>query len=593
MPKSLDREFNEHFDEKESKKQSQKPNKNIKSDKIDSVSINIVEEKNFINFNSDNESNEKVMHSIEVDYEPLNKSADKCPNDILKLKNDLQQTESLKNDTSEQHNMGKNLKSIFKPQTQSTPPIDLYDKPPITCTVIKAVTETVSYRDKVKMNLKKLSTCQNIPFGFGFSTPISLIKSDKIKDLKVTNKEKEDKSNKDKPKVNETQLLKSDIPKVINFPQTQIEEPDVTKKELLKINIETNNKALHHSYDWDDSEESNTDRSLVTNTNTSEHSSDEGESEQINSSLLKNDSPNISNKNETSNDGQLKKLGGITSNVLETNSSSDSVIKEQEIPLEVDNFLMEKEITTLSNSTGFSDQHLDCNTEGLENDVISFKMEKKDSDPMYSQKPRIDILEVSKSNNELITQWTSDWINLDKSVTEINHSSNSKSGDDKLRLKKKSRWDKQPMDNKIGELQSFNNGQEEYKDETEITILTDELKYTPSNNEDDLYNEQNQTCEIMSINCINYDNHEINPFAYDDFSVTYEQYTGIPMYSEMKTIEHDLLSPIDYSVYENFNPHYNYHSEDYDMWKSADTDKPGHEMIQAIPTTDETVAQVS
>ncbi|XP_022166091.1 uncharacterized protein MAL13P1.304-like isoform X2 [Myzus persicae] len=580
IPKCLN-EFNENVEEKESKKRSQKPNKNIKSDKIDNVSKHLVEENKLINFkNSDHESNEKVKDCTEENYELLNKSADKSPIDIFKLKND----------NTEQHDTNKDLQSIFKPQTQSVLPIDLYDKPPITCTVIRAATETVSYRDKVKMNLKKLSTCQNIPFGFGFSSPISLIKSDKIKDLKVTLKEEE--SNNDEPKVNEAQFLKSDTPKVVNFSQTQIEKPDVTKKELLKINIETNDKALDHSYDWDDSEESNTDHSLVTSTNTSEHSSDEGESEQINSNLLKNDPPNISNKNETfSNDSEFKKLEELTSNVFQTNSSSDSVIKEQEIPLVVDNFLMEKEITTLSNSTVSSDQHLDCNTEGLENEVVSVKTEKTNSDPMYSQKSSTNILEVSKSNNELITQWTSDWINLDKSVTEINHSSNSKSGDEELQLKKKSRWDKQPMDNEIGKLQSFNNRQEVYKDETETSILTDELKYTTSNNEDDLYNEQNQTCEIMSINCMNDDYHEINPYAYDDYFQTYEQYTGIPMYSEMKTIEHDLLSPIDYSVYENFNPNYSYHTEDYDMWKSVDTDTSEHE-IKAIPTIDETVSQL-
>lgn len=600
IPKLLD-VFKEQIVEKERQKQLLKPNKNIKSDKIDNYSKNTVEEeKNLINFkNSDSEPNEEIEKCFEEIDEMSNKHADKCPNDIFKLKNDLQQTIFLKNDNSELHNRDKDSKSNFKPQTQSTPPIDLYDNPPITCTIMKAATETISYRDKVKMNLKKLSSCQNIPFVFGFSSPISLIKSnnfkfDENKDFKVI-KEEEEKSNEDEskvddPKINETQLLESDKPKVINFAQTQIKIPDVTKKQLLKTNIETNDKKLDHSYDWDDSEESDTGQSIVTSTNSSEHSS-----EQINSNLLKNDSPIISNKNETfSNNSESKELEKLPSNVFETNSSFGSVIKEQDLPLEVDSLLIEKEITTLSNFTDFSKQNLDCNdTEGLENDVNSVKMDKKDSDSVHSQKSSNDIIEVSKSNNELITQWTSDWINLDKSVTEINHSSNSKSGDKKLQLKKKSRWDKQSMDNKISKSQILNNVQEEYKDETETKNLTDEVKYTnsPTANEDDLFNEQNQTSEIMSINCLD-DYHEIKPLVYDDYSQTYEQYSSIPTYSEMKSIEHDLLNPIDYSVYENFNPNYNYQNEDYEMWKSVDTDTSEHGMIKAIPTIDETVSQV-
>lgn len=588
----------DHVGEKESKKQLQKPNKNIKSDNIVNVSKNIVdEEKILINFkNSDIEYNE-AKHCIEENNEMLNESADKCPNDMFKLKNDFQQTVYLKNDNNEKHDT--DPKSIFIPQSQSTPPNDLYDKPPITCTVIKPVTETISYRDKVKLNLKKLSNCQNIPFGFGFSSPISLIKSNNFKfdksiDLNVTIEE--EKSNEVEPKVdnlkvNETQLLKSNESKLINFSQTQMEKPDEIKKESLKTNTETNNKALDHGYDWDDSEESDIDQSLITSSNMSEHSTNERVSEQINSNLLKIDLPTISNKNEIfSSHSEFKELEGLTSIVLETNSNSDSVIKEQEIPLEVDNFPLEKEINTLSNLSDFPEQQSGCNTEILQNNV-PVEIEKKDSDFMCSPKSSIDILEVSKSKNDLITQWTSDWINFDKCVNEINHSSNSKSGDEELQFKKKSRWDKQPIDDKISKSQNCNNGHEEYRGETETIILTEELKHTPSNNEENLSNEENQICEIMSINSTN-DYHKINPYVYDDYSQTYEQYTGVPMYSEMKTIEHDLLSPIDYSVYENFNPNYNCHAEDYNMWKSLDTDTSEHEMIKSIPTTDETVSQV-
>ncbi|XP_025192998.1 protein PF14_0175-like isoform X2 [Melanaphis sacchari] len=625
--------------EKEKRKTHlQKTNEDIKSDKIDNVSKNK---------NSDSKSNEEENDKM------LKKSVDKCHNDVFKLKNDIQQTVFLEKDNSEQHDVDKDLKSIFKPQIQSTP-LDLYNKPPITCSVIKPVKEPISYRDKVKMNLKKLSTCQNMPFVFGFSSPINLIGSkkfnlDKTTDFKVTNEEDKSKDepivdnpivnetkllnpdepivdnpivnetkllnpdepivdnptvnetkllspdkpiednpivNKtkllypdepivDNPIVNETKLLNPDEPKVI--PQTRMEKPHLTiaEKESPKINIDTDIKSVDHSYDWDDSEESDTDQSLTTSTNSSEHSSDDRESEQIHSNSLVNDSPNRCIKYETfSNDSNVKDPEEFTSNVFETNSL-DSRSEEQGLPLEVDNVSIKKELTSLSNLADFSEQHLDSNTVDLQNNLSS-----------------IDVLEVSDSSNELITQWTSDWTSLNKSITEINHPSYSKFGDEELQLKKKSRWDKQSMDNKISRSQSPNNEIEECKDETEANILTNEQKNVSSlsNNDDDLYNEQIQTCEIMSINCMN-DIHEINPSAYDDYTQTYEQYTGIPTYSEMKTIEHDLLSPIDYSVYENYNPNYSYHTEDYNMWKSLDTDISEHEVIKAIPTTDESFSQ--
>jgi len=587
--------FEEHVGENEKrKKQLHKAVENIKSDKIDDVSKDIINEKKIsIGFkNSDSESNEKKK-CVKENSEMLMKSVDECHNDIFKHKNDVQQIELLKKDNSEQQDRDKDLNSILKPQTQSIS-LGLYDKLPITCHMIEPVTEAISYRDKVKMNLKKLSTCQDIPFVFGFSSPIRLIKSqdlklENLKDFKVTKEQA--KSYEDKSKaVDKTKLLTSDEPKVIVFPQTQMNESNVTNKELPKTNSETFNKEIDHSYDWDDSEESDTEQSLVTSTNTSEYSSNERESEQINSNLLKNDLPNRCNLIGTlSNDSEFKELEELTSDVFETNSSLGSKRNEQKLPLEVNNVVIEKDINTLPNLADCSEQNVDCNTVGLQNDVVNVKIEKIDSDSIYSPKSSIDLLEVSKSNNELITQWTSDWINLDKSVNEISYSNNSKSGDEELQLKKKSRWDKQPKDNKISRLQSLNNTQEKDKNETETSILTDKLKHSssPSNNEYDLYDEQNQPCEIMSINCMN-DFSEINPYVYDDYSQTYEQYTGIPMYSEMKTIEHDLLSPIDYSVYENYNP--NYHTEDYDMWKSVDTSES--EMIKSIPTTDETVSQV-
>lgn len=575
--------FKDNVEEKEKRKtRLQNTNKHMNSDKIDSISKNKTENCS-INFkNSDSESNERENDEI------FKKSADKY-NDTFELKKELKQTEFLKKDNSEHHSMDKDPKSIFKPETQSTP-LDMYNKSPITCTV-KPATEAISYRDKVKMNLKKLSTCQNIPFVFGFPTPINLIKSnifkfDKTKDFKVTteeNKSKEDEPEVNNPIVNETKLLNSDEPKVI--PQTEIKKSQVTitPNQSPKVNIETDKNSIDHN-DWDDSEESDTNQSLTTSTDTSVHSSNDGESDQIHSNSLVNDSPIRCNKSETfSNDNKFEKIEELTSNGFETNRL-DLRSEEQKLPLEVGNVHIDKEITSLSNLADFSEHHLDNNTEVLQNDTILVEMGEKNL-------ANIDVLEVSKSNNELITQWTSDWVNLDKSVTEINHSSSSKSEDKNLQLKKKSRWDKEPMDNKISRLSIFNNELKKDKDEAIENILTDDLKYTcsSSNNEDN--NEENQICEIMSIGCTN-DNREFDSYVYDDYTQTYEEYSDIPVYSAMKTIEHNILSPIDYSVYENYNPNYNYHNEDYDMWKSIDTITSEHGVILSIPTTDESISQV-
>ncbi|CAH1726400.1 unnamed protein product [Aphis gossypii] len=554
----------DHVGEKEKRKtRLQKTNKDMNSDRIDSTSKNKTENC-LINFkNSDSESNERENDEI------FKKSVDKY-NDTFQLEKELKLTEFLKKDNSEHHNMDKDPKSIFKPETQSTP-LDIYNKSPITCTV-KPVTEAISYRDKVKMNLKKLSTCQNIPFVFGFPTPINLIKSnifklDNTKDFKVNNEEnksKEDEPEVNNPIVNETKLLNSDEPKVI--PQTQIKESQVTitANQSPKVNIETDKKSINHN-DWDDSEESDTDQSLTSSTDTSEHSSNDGESDHVRSNSLVNDSPIRCNKSETfSNDTKFEEIEELTSNGFETNRL-DSRSEEQKLPLEVDNV------------------HIDNNTTGLQNDTILVETGKKDL-------ANIDVLEVSQSNNELITQWTSDWVNLDKSVTEINHSNSSKSENKNLQLKKKSRWDKEPMDYKISRSPILNSELKKDKDEAKENILTDDLKYTcsSSNNEDN--NEENQICEIMSISCTN-DNREFDPYVYDDYTQTYEQYSDIPVYSDMKTIEHNILSPIDYSVYENYNPNYNYHNEDYDMWKSIDTITSEHGVISSIPTTDESISQ--
>jgi len=178
-------------------------------------------------------------------------------------------------------------------------------------------------------------------------------------------------------------------------------------------------------------------------------------------------------------------------------------------------------------------------------------------------------MEFSVIDNELVNQWTSDWSKL---LDESNYNSVNYNHEGSIKLKKKSRWDEPPKNDKRYFITNLS-GNTSPMFSSEIECCT----------------EQNQTCEIASINSVN------NSVEYDYYSEnwvneyeSYNQYSCQPQYSEMKTLKDSQLSPVDYSIYENYNPDYDYQGEDYDKWKSLDTT---HELI-IIPTTDETISNV-
>lgn len=440
----------------------------------------------------------------------------------------------------------------------------------------------------MKINLKKLSTFQHIPFGFGFSSfdlmDIKKLKVEEAKHVFEVQPNLDDLKN--------SMLNKS---KVVICSEKQ--NNSITKVIPPKTDIETN-KMLDRSFNWEDSEESDSGQTLVISANTPDHFSNDMENYQIDlKSKHNNYSLNENDQNEIlSNDREVNELDQ-TFSLAETNNSSDLKVKENTISSEVGSvFAEDDELSNLSNSIYLSksSEHLLFNGMVSQNDTDNLLMnfpEKKYSEIVCSQNLVID-LDILQNDNELITQWKSDWYKLDRSVTEINNTINNQFGDsNKLKIKKKSRWNVQFQDNNIYELQSVANGQEESQNitndyaynELNNTILpsnesleNQNLTYTnsvmPINNSNDSssYDCHSETYSNEYANYSQYCHSETYSNENIDYSQSYDYYSQIPIYSEMKTIEDDQLSPVDYSIYENYNPTYDLH-DDYDMYKSLDT----------------------
>lgn len=420
-------------------------------------------------------------------------------------------------------------------------------------TITKSIGETISYRDKVKMNLKKLSTCQHIPFVFGFSSPLGLMKPINIK------------VEKNKPNLKEpSDLIKSVIDEstLSNFDGSKVViSPEITKKSHeTNIVPEANNKVFGSTLSLEDSEKSSI--------NSWEYLSDEGQKEQMELNLLKN---KYNDNQLCKNDSVLncKAVKKIEEHSFDTTESS-SCGSDLENQNEFDNIVV-GEITTSSNPTNISkfEQHKESNMISPQNDrSIQTTSVLKDSDSICPQSSNID-LEASIINNELIVQWTSDWSKFNSSVIQNNLSVCEINDHSELHLKK-SRWDEPPKYEEIDTPKSYVNRHNELKDISN-DFTTDNLVNKNVQSKEDFVSEE-QICEIDSVvdNTRYYSEDWSNEYA-DDCSQSYEQCSFTPHYSKMKTIENDKLIPVDYSIYENYNPNYNYHDENYDNWKSVNS----------------------
>lgn len=595
-----------HLKEKTTEKNLVVSDENItRNTDNNNVSKNIVGEKLRINLkNSDNESEEEQdfiddkisnnsdqhdlvsKHKTSVSqpmlpiYDCINKQFDQCV-DI--------------NPGQSKPSFNQNYEPNFN-ETVTTSAISISETKPISETT--PIAESLSHRDKVKMNLKKLSTSQFMPFvGFGFSSPLSFIKPNKLEVEKISAKllvaDEEV-----KPKAEESKFLQTVRPKVVICPQSQQKKPNVTQLTPAKIDMEANHEEVLQRLNWEGTEESSDSNqfSLKSNTVVSVNLSKLSKNEQIKSSSLNVDSlcsdnrdqkyekVTLSNDNVEVNVGH-KSSSSSSSDTTETSSSgSESEEQEQsQISLKVDNINVEKDIIPSLVLTGLNkSEQLQSNTEVSQNHSdkeVHMTCYDKDSDSLCSQYSNVD-LQPFKSNNELITQWQFDWSELDKSVDAIRNPCNNYGFDDpnKLQMKpksKKSRWDAQPKDNMISKSSELVNESEVSNNKTSNSDTNKlESEHFQSNFDECL--EQNQTGEISSINCINDGigyNYSDNWYNECD-PQSYEQYSCIPQYSEMKTIENDELNPVDYSIYENYNPNYTYHDEDYAMWKSTDETYP-------------------
>lgn len=551
-----------------------------KLEMIDENVKNVVLNKNIVEKSFDYEEKCNIDSSI------ISNKSDLCEG-AFEHKNDLPHIPlPTKKNINEQQKLINDLNNVLKPTKSKL--LEESDEPPTFIKPMEPVNESISYRDKVKINLKKLSNSPHTPFVFGFSSPLKIMKSNNLKmdkiedDLKLFKEEI-------KPEIDETKLLKFvDRPKVVICPQTKKKKSNVIKPIAPKIDVEANNKVvLTQCFSPKDSKEEYSDNSSVPSANTSEHSSDEGKSENFleNDSLINNEKHQY--KNELLlNDNVLKNQFEYSFDRTET-SSSDSEYEEQKLSVNVENIVAQEEIINFTNLTDLSmyEKNLESNQVILPNDndiVKTVSSDKKDPDSIGSQNASINLKD---SKVEPISQWMFDWNQLEKSVAEINSSEDYKSnGDNRLRKKKKSRWDKQQTNNIIGESQSIID--EEISIRTEIgNYTTYELNNTSTvSTVDTSLEEQYQPNEITSINCVN-DNTEHDYYS-ENWYNEYEdqQYSCIPEYSQMKTIEHNQLSPVDYSIYENYNPEYDCYGENSDnQWRSIDTT----DHLATIPTTDE------
>lgn len=539
------------------------------------------------------------------DYHFKNKilqKVDHCDDNVIDHKTVVLQSSLSIKDHNEQQDQSKDHTSVLT-QSQSKSPIpDVNDETSVIIKkpIVPVKDVVLSYRDKVKMNLKKLSSCQHIPFVFGFTSPLILRKQihfdEKKEEEKLELSENKEKSEVDKLK----HLSPDDRSKIIVNPQAQEKISVVVDTITPKVNLKDNKQGVNQSFNWEDSEDSDFQQPSMTIVNTS----NEEVNEKVKLCSLENDLSNNNNKNElykyeetSSDDSNVKETKHTDDSSETSNNSLDSNKKEQEFQFDsdVENNVTEEESISSSNSADLKKskwcfessttefQNYNEPTEAVSSDI-------KYSSSLCSQNSNIDF-EASKFDNELITQWASDWSDLvDKFVTKINDSPNQRSNEcENLQIKKKSRWDKQPND-KISNPHNLIDGQNELEDQTSINTnhISENSNHT-SNIENEYFEEPNQLCEITSINCLNdnagYDYYSENWINEYEF---YNQYSCTPQYSEMKIIGDGQLSPVDYSIYENYNPNYDYQGEGYDKWNALDT---SHELT-TISTTEETLSPI-
>uniref|UniRef100_A0A2S2Q4Z2 Uncharacterized protein n=1 Tax=Sipha flava TaxID=143950 RepID=A0A2S2Q4Z2_9HEMI len=495
------------------------------------------------------ESESGEVKECNIDNDKILNKPDKYVNNELKHENDELQNTLLINDNIEEQVLNKDGYSVSKLT---------HNNPAVTNIIInKPIGETISYRDKVKMNLKKLSTCQHIPFVFGFSSPLGLLKP--INKIEKTEQNLKEPNECIKSVIDESTLLKFDKPKVVI-------SPEIKNKKSHEIGIQANDKVFDSRLSLEESKK--------LSPNSLEHLNDEEQNEQMEPNVLKNKyNDNKSRENNSvSNCRVVQKIEDHSFDTIESNSCGSDLENQNEKMYEFDNIVVKREIITSSNSTNVSkfEQHIESNMIPPQNNsFVQTTSVLKDSDSICPQISNID-LESSIIDNELIVQWTSDWSKFNSSVIQNNTNICKMNGHSELHLKK-SRWDEPPKYEEINTPMSYANEHNNLKDISN-SFITDNLVNKNVEFKEDFDSEE-QLCEIDSV--VNdtryYSENWANEYA-NDCSQSYELCSSFePHYSKMKNIKNDKIIPVDYSIYENYNPSYNYHDEHYNNWKSVDS----------------------
>ncbi|VVC36636.1 Hypothetical protein CINCED_3A022541 [Cinara cedri] len=380
-----------------------------------------------------------------------NTISDQCDKNMLKHRDGLPQTMllSTNNDYNEQKNQNKDPSNFTKPNVSK--PLDLNDTPPLTTSVKPLISsgESMSYREKVKLNLKKLSTCQyNIPLVFGFASPLNLIES---KQLEFEEINKSPKAFKEEVADDSKSLNFVDSPTILPE-QSQSKKPNEAKISTPKIDMEANNELVMQNLNRVYSDTYNKQSSTSANIENAE------ENEQIESNLLEHDSLDLNDVYKTSNDCELKGLEH-TLDTTESSSSSDEENNKEFCP-GFENTIAGPEITTSADLSNLSkpEQNFDESLNSVQchnkfNEVsninnklvmMSPSLEVNGSDCLHNSS--ID-LENPQIDNELITQWMSDWSMVVNAPVEINNSNNFRLDNPTIDLQKgkKSRWDEPPI----------------------------------------------------------------------------------------------------------------------------------------------------
>ncbi|XP_050526241.1 uncharacterized protein PF3D7_1120600-like isoform X2 [Daktulosphaira vitifoliae] len=520
--------------------------------------------------------------------------------------------------------------------------------------------DNLSHRDKVKLNLLKLSNVQDMSFmGFGFPTNFNFTQSKKSENKKGVETEVIDTeikfvksllplSNKSDfdtyPKKSEQDLITAKIDKDISYSfQSSSSESIKVSAERNKDNTKIKNKCnevhllttestiIDVTYPLMTKQKY---KSIITTDNI--RNIDESNMpcidlpkvnivknkeglDSMDNKLIYNEEKTFSQlrdnivypvmfnctlKSNTVINQQevnlaLKKLDSVNLSNSLFDSSSKLVIKHHEDPSTMSD-ISELELESNVKEQIKSPEHkkIKSNDSSIQIPIDNKKIEERTfsnkSDNLIVKKHHNDkeknslhsinlnniIIDPQNSSDLIITSRVKEWNNLGTSILDGNDSSEIKYDSFKSnKYKKESHYSSR--------LQSLNENKLTYskskysknstlisKSDNKFEIATNEGENLQNSSQ--IHTDKNinySTNEVISsIDCINEDSRYNYSESWTKKPENYsEMYSNIPEYSELKTIEACTLNPINYTIYQDYNPDCSsYHEKEFDIWKPED-----------------------